>query len=58
MRYLLLSIRQASGGPPQNCTTLAVGTLNKFTKLQTLLVSTVILTELSITITYTLTEFE
>jgi len=58
MRYLSLSMRQADGGPPQNCTTLAVGTLNKFTKLQTLLVPAVILTESPITITYTPGEFE
>ena len=59
MRYLSLSARQADVQfRDQSLTTLAVVTLNKFTKLQTLLVPAMILTETPITITYTSEEVE
>jgi len=54
MRYLSLSAKKAEGRfGDQTCTTLAVGTLNEFTKLQTLLVPAMILTETPMMITYT-----
>jgi len=54
MRYLSLSAEKAEGRfSDQTCTTLAVGTLNEFTKLQTLLVPAMILTETPMIITYT-----
>ena len=52
LRYLSLSPIDARSSD-QSCSTLAVGTINKFTKLQTLLVPAMILTETPITITYT-----
>ena len=59
MRYLSLSNSKTEGQlTDQSCTTLAVGTLNKFTKLQTLLVPAMTLTETPITITYTSEEVD
>jgi len=59
LRYLSLSAKEVVGQfVHHSCTSLAVGTLNKFTKLQTLVVPTMILTETPITITYTSKEVD